>query len=538
MEVEGTVVARGAVPALVRPPVLEVRALSMAFDGARALDGIDVTIEGGEVHGLLGQNGSGKSTLIKILAGFHAPQPGGRLRISGADVSLPLAPNAFRALGLSFVHQDLALIPSLSVTENLRIRAITASRWRFSPAEQQRAARAALERFGLAFDPAAPVAELRQVERALLAIVRGFEEMREGAAGRGHSGLLVLDEPTAFLARDDTDRLFALIRDVVAHGASVLLVSHDLGEIKEITDRVTVLRDGQVVGVRDTSAVSEDELIKLIVGRAIDTSAPGVPKRRDCRAGVTVRGLSGEALRDISLDVGEGEVLGVTGLLGSGFEDLPYLLYGAVAAGRGSMLLRPGEEEQDLRQLNPQRAIELSIALVPADRQGDGAIAELTLVDNLTMGSLDRYRRGLHLRRSDMVVHARGLLERFQVRPTDPLIKFGALSGGNQQKVLLAKWFETQPRLLLLHEPTQGVDVAARQEIFRFVRAIAEQGTSVICASADHEQLAAISDRVVIVSGGELADELRSHEMSPSRISERCMGCSPTIETLTMEEEA
>jgi ribose transport system ATP-binding protein len=501
-------------------PRLGLRGLSKSFGGTHALRGVDLSVLPGEVHGLLGENGSGKSTLIKILAGFHEPDAG-ELSIDGEPVRLPLAPGQFRELGMSFVHQDLGLVESLSVLENLRVAELAASRSRFgiSWRRERRRARETFERYGLRIDPTAAVGDLKPVERALLAIVRALEEIR--AVGRGQ-GLLVLDEPTVFLPEEGVDRLFALVREAAGAGASILFVSHDLDEVREITDRVTVLRDGALVGTVVTRETSETAFVEMIIGRRL-AALPDVEHAdlTEERVGVSVQGLSGASLREVSFQMHEGEIVGLTGLLGSGFEEVPYLLYGARTARSGRLVVRG--EALELTRLTPTAATRSGVALIPADRKTDGSVGSLPVVENMALAVLDRYFNGVALERRRMRRETGAVMRTFDVRPDDPSLPYGALSGGNQQKALLAKWFQTEPRLLLLDEPTQGVDVGARQQIFELIRAaVAERGMHVLCASSDYEQLALLCDRVVVFGRGRVWRELVGEDVTKERIIEQC----------------
>jgi ribose transport system ATP-binding protein len=500
-------------------PRLSLRNLSKSFGGTRALHGVDLDVLPGEVHGLLGENGSGKSTLIKVLAGFHQPDAG-ELFVDGEPVRLPLSTGQFRQLGMSFVHQDLGLVDSLSVLENLRVAEIASSRSRLgiSWRSERVRARETFERYGLRLDPSATVAALKPVERALLAIVRAIEEIR--SVGRGH-GLLILDEPTVFLPREGVERLFSLVRDAAAAGTSILFVSHDLDEVREITDRVTVLRDGGLVGTVVTAETSETRFVEMIIGRQL--AALGEVRHADLtdkRVGVAVDGLRGASVKDVSFAMHEGEVVGLTGLIGSGFEEVPHLLYGARQAAAGVLTIRG--VPIDLRRLKPTGAIEAGMALIPADRKTDGSVGSLPVDENVALSVLDRYFNGVMLDRRRMRRETGELMREFDVRPNDPSLPYGALSGGNQQKALLAKWFQTEPRLLLLDEPTQGVDVGARQQIYELIRTAAqERGVHVLCASSDYEQLAALCDRVIVFGRGRIWRELVGAEVTKDRIIEQ-----------------
>jgi ribose transport system ATP-binding protein len=502
-------------------PALEARHISKSFGGTRALDAASIELRRGEVHCLLGQNGSGKSTLIRILAGFHAPDPGGELVVGGRPVPLPLPPGRPRELGLRFVHQDLGLIPSLSVVENLRLDELaTVRRRHISWRRERKRARQSLARFGVDIRPRATVASLTPLQRAQLAILRAVDSTPE---------VLVLDEPTAFLPRSEREQLFALVRGIAARGRSVLLVSHDLGEVSEVADRVTVLRDGRVAGTREAGLIGAADLVELVVGRRLEPldnrsaatpQGPAHVQRRTTPRAIRIVGLSGRVVRDAALELHAGETVGLAGLAGSGFDEIPYLLFGAGARRAGHITL--GSGEHDLTTMTPKRALGAGMALVPADRARDGAVGSLAVEANVTLNVLDRYvgARGLDRRR--LLRDAASLLKEHRITPSEPRAAFEALSGGNQQRALLAKWLQAEAPLLLLDEPTRGVDVAARQEIATAIRGLAARGMAVLCASTDHELLAAICDRVLIFSGGAVVLQLAGDEVTKHRITERC----------------
>ena len=517
-----------------RVPILSVRGLSKSFGGARALDDVSLTVLPGEIHGLLGENGSGKSTLIKILAGYHAPDEG-ELEMNGEHVRLPLHPGQFRSLGMSFVHQDLGLINSVSVVENLLVNELAASkqRWRIHWSRERARAREIFARYGVPIDPRAKVGDLSPVARALLAIVRAVESMEPVADG---GGLLILDEPTVFLPKTGTDQLFDLIREIVATGSSVLFVSHDLDEVRQITNRITVLRDGHVVDTVVTSEVSEARLVEMIIGRKLEALVSEHHDLTGKQVDIRLQGLEGGSVRGLSLESHRGEVLGLTGLVGSGFEDVPYLLFGAWTSTAGELVL--DDETFDLTKMTPAKAQGVGMALLPADRQRDGSVGSLPVTDNVSMQALDEYFRFLRLERGRMVSDTRALGREFDVRPNEPRMLYSALSGGNQQKALLAKWLRGKPKLLLLHEPTQGVDVGARQQIFAMIQAAAAEGAAVICASADYEQLAAICNRVLIFARGRISQQLVGTQVTKERITEQCYNSQAVPETMALAEAA
>lgn len=505
------------------PPVLRLDGIAKTFGGARALKGVSFAVAPGEVHGLLGKNGSGKSTLVKILAGFHAPDPGGVMEFNGEPVSLPLKPGDFRRLGMSFVHQNLGLIPSLTVLENLRLSDLTAiGRGVINWPAERRAAREALARFDVPLDPDRRIDRLSAVDRALLAIVRAFEEVRVAREATGRPGLVLLDEPTPFLPREGVEKLFTLVRSIASHGSSVVFISHDIDEVMTITDRATVLRDGDVAGSLVTREATHEQMVEMIVGRKLARAAPvRAAHTAHAKPRLRLEGVASRTLRPTSLTVGEGEIVGLTGLIGSGYEELPYLAFGARPVTGGTLALDGGPAVA-LAELSPRRAIDLDLALLPGDRQGASGVDSLPIVDNMFLPDLDRFFAGGLLRNGRMKREARDLGAAFEVRPNDPLLKLSALSGGNAQKVLIARWMNRRPRLLLLDEPTQGVDVGTRQHIFAALRQAATGGMSVLCASSDAEQLADICDRVLIFARGAVCGELVGDQISKESIAEAC----------------
>jgi ribose transport system ATP-binding protein len=504
-------------------PVLSLSALSKTFGGARALQDVSFSVMPGEVRGLLGKNGSGKSTLVKILAGFHAPDPGGRLEFNGGSVNLPLQPGDFRRLGMSFVHQNLGLVPSLTVLENLRlVQLTTTARGFINWSAERAAAREALSRFGLALDPGERVGRISPVERALLAIVRAFEEIETARRFTGKPGLVLLDEPTPFLPAAGVAKLFTLIRSIAQLGSAVIFISHDIDEVMQITDRVTVLRDGVVAGELRTATASHGQIVEMIIGRDLAKCAPASrAKSVERPVFAHFSDISAKMLKPTNITIGRGEILGLTGLIGSGYEEVPYLVYGARPCQSGSLSLASQPVVQ-LHEMTPRRAMDLGFALLPGDRQGASGIDSLSIVENMFLPDVDRFFRAGRMRNATMVKEARELGAAFEVRPNDPHLRLSALSGGNAQKVLVARWMNREPNLLLLDEPTQGVDVGTRQQIFSALKTAADKGASVICASSDADQLAEICDRVLIFARGEICAELTGSDLTKDRITEAC----------------
>ena len=499
---------------------LELSGLSVVFGENRAVDDVSLRIRTAQVHGLVGQNGSGKSTLIKVLAGYHAPEPGARLEVAGLPVALPLG--ATKNYGLAFVHQDLGLIPQLSVLENFLIGELSAKnrRWINWKRERERV-HATFERFQLHhLDPLEKVGNLSLAQQAMLAIVRALDEItfhRDDGLG----GVLVLDEPTAYLSENDKEHLFQLIRDVVATGQSVLFVSHYLDEVLEITSHLSVLRDGKLVGDYSSRELNTEDLVELIIGRRLQNEGVAAKSPKRGRVGIRVSDLAGGLVNGVDLEVLEGEIVGLTGLLGSGFEDVSPLIFGAMRATRGTALI--GDVSYDLATMEPARAIAAGVVLVPADRHRHGLTLSLSVLDNITLQLLRTLRAKFGLSQTKMLRLTERLMEDFDVRPRDPMRKVSELSGGNQQKVLLAKWLATEPRVVLLDEPTRGVDVGSRQDILAKIRATTErEGLSVLCVSAEPDQLVELCDRVVVMGGGRVASGIAREDLTKDRIVERC----------------
>jgi len=499
---------------------LVVENLSKRFGGALALRSVDVSVRRGEVHGLLGSNGSGKSTLIKILAGFHAPEPGGRICLFGADLPLPVHAENAKAMGLAFVHQNLALIPALSLTENFRLTRLSSEpNWRISWQREHDAVGDTLARYGLRLNPRAPVSSLSAAEQALFAIVRAVEDLGADEAGRGR--LLVLDEPTPFLPRVGVDQMFSLVRRVVAEGASVIFVSHDIDEVMEITDRASVLRDGALVGVLETRAATSADFVERIIGRSVKLFHVHALANTRRAPAAEITDVTSPGLGPVSFEIGKGEIVGVTGLIGSGFDRVCGVVYGAQAATRGRVIVDQ-TDAFDLAHIDPSAAIAAGVVYLPADRLGAAGVGGLSVAENEMLPVLSRMRNRFGLDRKRIARAARDLGVTFDVKPNAPALPLAALSGGNQQKALMAKWLQTQPKLILLDEPTQGVDVGARQQLFAALDAASLEGAGILVASTDFEQLAQICHRVIVFARGQTVAELSGAHLTKETIAECC----------------
>jgi ribose transport system ATP-binding protein len=493
---------------------LVLEGLSKTFGGQKALIDASLEIEPGEIRALVGENGSGKSTLVKILAGLYEPDPGASVTVAGEP--LTLGHTGGDVAGLRFVHQDLGLVGNLDTVDNLALghgyRHTRRGRilWR----DEARAARASLAALGYDIDVRRPVSELSMSERTAVAVARALSPHRSAAR------VLILDEPTANLPAAEAARLFALVRSVRASGVAVLFVSHHFDEVFGIADRVTVLRNGRVVDTLPVAGLSEEQLVGMVIGRTLaqrvnDRSAEAV--RRDVV--LTVRAVGGQTVDMLDLDVHAGEIVGVAGITGSGREELASLLFGGRPR-TGRVMVA----DKEIPALRPDRAIELGVGLVPAERHANAAFLASTLRENVTLVDVRRnvVRGVLRSRRekSDVVAW----LERLQVRPAHTETSLAELSGGNQQKVVLARWLRQAPKLLILDDPTQGVDIGAKAEIHQLIDDAAAEGMAILVLSSDHVELARLCHRVVVLRSGRAADHLYPPELTADQVTACTVG--------------
>ena len=497
-------------PSAEQRPLLAARGLSKSFGGTRALVGVDIDLWPGEVHALIGQNGSGKSTLIKILSGFHGPDEGS-VEVSGERVHLPLRPGDPQRLGLSFLHQESCVAERMSVLENLRLRRYETTWYgRLAWRRERERVRGLLATMSVEVEPDTPMRRVPQAERALIGFVRAAQDLHD------RPGVLILDEPTESLPAPAVARLFEAIRTVAQRGSAVLFVSHRLEEVLEISDRISVIRDGRLVGTLTKVEATEGRLIAMMLGRELGQLYPGRVESEG-EPILRVHGLSGAIARDVDLEVRRGEIVGLTGLVGMGHDEVPYLLFGARPRAAGVVAVEDSQLEPAPRTMR-----RVGVALLPADRARASGVRSATVLENMTLPVLDHFFRHGRLRKGAERARVLQLLTQFGVHPDDPERRFGALSGGNQQKALLGKWLQVRPSVLLLHEPTQGVDIGSRREIFRIIREVAAAGAAVVIASSEYEDLANVCNRVIVMRRGRAMTELHGDNLTSERILERC----------------
>jgi ribose transport system ATP-binding protein len=499
--------------------------LSKTFPGQRALIDVDFTVRPAEVHALLGQNGSGKSTLIRILAGIYKPDPGAEIVVGGEHLKLG-SPRDSRRLGLRFVHQTLGIIGELTAVENVALGTgyLRVGRhfvdWRGQRAKTRRL----LALLGVDFDIECPVNTLRPVDRSAIAIARALDTESEV------SRVLVLDEPTAALPLSEVDALFSLVEQARNAGTSVIYVTHRLQEVERLADRATVLRDGRVRGVAGIGGIDRDTMVKLIVGGELAASLPdhlttlkAVDKRP---VALEIQGLASRRIHSIDVILRQGEILGVTGLTGSGREEMARALVGAIPS-RVRLLTKDNVAIVDP---SPRQAMRRGVCLVlPSGVPGAGS-HDLTVRENITLPEMRRYSRAGFIRYRDETDVARHWIKALDIRPNDPERAMRLLSGGNQQKVVFSKWLGLRPDVLILDEPTSGVDVGARETIYELIRGEAASGKAFIVCSSDTEDLLAVCTRVLVLDSGMIKAELAGADVGESRIVKEMMGAGVSAE--------
>ena len=476
-------------------PLLQLSNVTKSFGAVRALKGVSFALHPGEVHALVGENGAGKSTLIKIITGAHQPDSG-VIEIDGATVER-LNPASARAFGIAAIYQQPALFPDLSVAENiaLGLEEPSAAR-RVVWAERRSRAAELLKRVGADIGVDTEVSELSMPEQQLVEIARAL-----GAGAR----ILIMDEPTASLTATEVDLLLGLVKDLRSHGVGIIYISHRLEEVFEVADRVTVLRDGESVGtraVRSQNELTESELIRMMVGREISAIFPPAENT----PGESVLALQGVGCRasgihDVTLQVRAGEILGLAGLVGAGRTELARILFGITPADSGSITL--AGKPVEIR--SPREAVEAGIGYVPEDRRRHGVILEMPVTANITMGILSRLFPRSWLRFGAERALAQDYIRDLAIKAPSPDTRVGNLSGGNQQKVALARWLASNPKVLILDEPTQGVDVGAKAEIHKLIRRLAAKGLAVLMISSELPEILGMSDRIAVMRGGMIA---------------------------------
>jgi ribose transport system ATP-binding protein len=497
-------------------PALALTGVSKHFGGLQALNQVDFTVNQGEIHALLGQNGSGKSTLVKIITGVHAPDAGARLELWGMPAEMPMA--AAHDHGIAVIHQDLGLVERMTVVENLGITSGYGTRaWLPIPQRRERAkCKELLADIGLEVPLDALVADLSPAVRAGIAIARAARLLQDHA----EHFLFILDEPTAYLSSEASERVMSLMRAVAKRGSSVIFISHRLPEVLSVAHRITVLRDGRVADTFNASDGDHRRIIAAMLGRSMEQYYPDRAEAPVARPVLRVTELSGSRLDGASFAVSPGEIVGFAGLVGMGHEEIPYLIGGNSKAKGGRVEL----DGRDLLSLPLRKRIQLGVVLVPGNRQRDGAWLAATAQENIALPTNLRQPASFPLRLGRERRYALSQMSLFGVKPSLPDRKVSMFSGGNQQKIVLAKWMAMAPKILLLDEPTQGVDAGAKYEVLRILVDAAKAGSAVLIFSGDYEQLAHVCHRVFVLSHGHVVAELTGGDVTESAIVHAAQG--------------
>ncbi len=498
--------------------LVSMRAVSKSFYGVKVLRGVSFELGPGEVHALLGENGAGKSTLIKILSGAYRCDAG-TIEIMGKEIPPHYGPKAAEDLGVITIYQSFHLIPHLSVAENLAFRQFTARRsglvnWRAI----NRRAKEILSRLGFDIEPEARVKDLSVAKKQMVEIASALSK---------NAGVLIMDEPTAALTKRETDILFEIIRQLKSKDIGIIYVSHKLEEIRQIADRVTILRDGQVIATRPLQDTAMDEIIRLMIGKALVSHPAESTPSRDRSVIVLDRIQNRRFTAPLNLVLRENEILGITGLTGSGKTELARAIFGADRIDRGTISF----QGKPARIGSPRDAVRLGIGYVPEDRDAKGLCLNLGVAENITLALLAQGRGIFFSTRSERKL-VRNTIESMRIRTSGAMQPAKYLSGGNKQKVVLGKWLAARCRVLILDEPTIGIDIGARSEIYDLIRQFKTRpGTAVIFISSDIPEILEIANRILVMAKYRVVAELDPNRTTREEITRYCLGAAGSDET-------
>lgn len=473
-------------------PILSIHGIYKTYPGVIALNDVSLTLYRGEVHALMGENGAGKSTLIKIIAGSTAPDRGS-FEINGHAFS-NISPKQALGEGISVIYQELNLVPDISVAENVFLGDYLGNGMLIDKAAMEREAAKIFAELEIQIDPRAAVSTLSTAQMQFVEIAK---------AVRHDVKILVMDEPTSPLTNKDVDTLFRLVRRLKARGVTIIYISHRLNEIFELSDRLTVMRDGKVIGTRITAETTQNELISMMVGRELTDT---YPPRSHTRGEVVmqVRGLSGSGVKDVSFDLHKGEILGFAGLIGSGRTETMRMIFGADRMERGEIRI----DGQTVRIASPRQAVRQGIGFLPEDRKQQSVMLNMDIVSNIVLPSVKRMAHATVVRRSDELAVAEKYSRQLRIKTPSLNQLVRNLSGGNQQKVVVSKWLASNPRILIFDEPTRGIDVGAKYEIYQMMNRLTDMGIAIIMVSSEMEELMGMADRILVLHEGRMTGEL------------------------------
>lgn len=486
-----------------KQPILELKGIEKAFPGVKALDNACLNVYPGKVMALMGENGAGKSTLMKALTGIYA-MDAGEIRYQGEQVNFN-GPRHSQEAGISIIHQELNLIPELTIAENIFLgREKTNTFGGIKWSEMYRDADALLKRLNVKHSSRKLLGELSLGEQQMVEIAKALSFK---------SQVIIMDEPTDALTDTETESLFKVINELRDEGCGIVYISHRLKEIFEICDDITVLRDGKFIGERQVADIDEDTMIEMMVGRRLDEQYP----RIDVQHGTTcleVKNLSGTGINNVSFTLDRGEILGISGLMGAGRTELMKVIFGALPRESGDVIL----DGKTINPVSPHDGLANGIAYISEDRKGDGLILGLSVKENMSICALEQLSKGIQLKHFDEVTAVEDFIRLFNIKtPTHNQI-IGNLSGGNQQKVAIAKGLMTKPKILILDEPTRGVDVGAKKEIYQLINQFKAEGMSIILVSSEMPEVLGMSDRILVMHEGQISGEFMPAEADQEKL--------------------
>ncbi len=484
--------------------ILEMQGISKTFPGVQALEKVNFSSVGGEVHALVGENGAGKSTLMKILAGVYRPDEG-RTFIRGKEIA-PASPREAQEYGISIIYQEFNLIPELTVSQNVFLgREPSKGRVFIDTASLYHRTRELLSELGADIDIHTKVKNLSVAKQQMVEVAKALSL---------NADIIIMDEPSAVVSGKELESLFKIIRSLRDSGKAIIYISHRIDEIFEIADRTTILKDGKLVGTVNTRDVDKPSVIRMMVGRSLDEAFP-VKKQGEKREILTLKDVSrGSVLKGASLKVYSGEILGIAGLVGSGRTELARAIFGADPIDRGEILFN-GER---FKRVNPKKTISKGIAFVTEDRKKEGLVHCLPVKNNLTFPILDKIKKWFFIKEEEEKAISNHCVQQFNITTPSINQEVQYLSGGNQQKVILAKWTNADPTLIIMDEPTRGIDVGAKTEIYNLMRTLAKQGTAIIMISSELPEIIGMSDRIVVMHDGRIAGKFAPSEATEERI--------------------
>lgn len=485
-------------------PVLQMSDITKEYFGVKALHGVSLEVRGGEVHALMGENGAGKSTLMKILTGLVRPDGGG-IRFYGKEVKINTMQDAM-SLGIAMIHQELNPVAEMTIAENIFLgREPIRGRWFVNRKRLRQETRKLLEEYGLAADPDTKVGELSIAQKQMLEIIKALSS---------NVRLIIMDEPTSALSDSEVKTLFRMIAGLKERGVPIIYISHRMDEIFHLSDRITVLRDGRYIGTADIAEITPDQLISMMVGRTLDAIYPD-KARTAGKVVLEAKGLTNKPyFEDVSFHVREGEILGIAGLMGAGRSEVMRALFGIDRLESGQIFL----EGRPVRIAHPAEAIACGMAMVTEDRKDQGLVLCRSIRENMTLARLKDMNKGPFVSGSeeDKLVDALADKLRIKMRDAEQLVQ--NLSGGNQQKVVLAKWLLTGPRVLILDEPTRGIDVGAKAEIYNMIAELAAEGMAIIMISSELPEVLGLSTRILVMGQGRIKGEFEEDDITQEQI--------------------